>query len=104
MYERRKAKRRNEENEIIITLSPGGMNHLTGEIIFNLSKDISESGTRIQINRFLPVGTQLNIKVTSKNPPQMIIAVGKVKWIKSIFADELFEAGLEFVNTSRETI
>jgi hypothetical protein len=31
----------------------------------------------------------------------MITALGKVKWVRSLFADEFFEVGLEFVNTSR---
>ena len=31
----------------------------------------------------------------------MITALGKVKWVRGLIADEFFEAGREFVNTSR---
>ena len=31
----------------------------------------------------------------------MITALGKVKWVRSLIADEFFEAGSEFVNASR---
>ena len=104
MEERRKAERLKGENEITITVISGGKNLPKEKIIYNLSKDISESGARIQSNSFLPVDTLLNIKGMLRNTPQMITALGKVKWIKSIFADEIFEAGLEFVNISREMI
>jgi hypothetical protein len=104
MEERRKVKRLNEEDELTITLLSGRENLPKGRIIYALSKDISASGARIQSNSFLPVDTLFNIKVRLKNTPQMITTLGKVKWIKSLFADEFFEAGLEFVNTSREMI
>jgi hypothetical protein len=104
MEERRKVKRLKEEDELTITVLSGGENLPKEKIFYTLSKDISSSGARIQSNSFLPVDTLLNIKVMLKNTPQMISALGKVKWIKSIFADEFFEAGLEFVNISREMI
>jgi Tfp pilus assembly protein PilZ len=35
---------------------------------------------------------------------QMITVIGKVKWIKIIYEDESYEAGVEFVNTPGEAI
>jgi hypothetical protein len=35
---------------------------------------------------------------------QMITVIGKVKWIKIIYEDEAYEAGVEFVNTSNDAI
>ncbi len=104
MEERRKVKRLKEEDELTITVLSGGENLPKEKIFYTLSKDISASGAKIQSNSFLPVDTLLNIKVRLKNTPQMMTALGKVKWIKSLFADEFFEAGLEFVHTSREMI
>lgn len=101
---RRKAKRLEEECEITITVLSGRENHPKIKIMYNFTMDISESGARIQVNSFLPVNALLNIKVTLNNPPQMITALGKVKWIKSLFADAYFEVGLEFVYTSGEMI
>ena len=104
MKEKRKAERLKEYNEITVSVISEEKNLPKEKIFYTLSKDISASGARIQSNSFLPIDTLLNIKVRLKNTPQMITALGKVKWIKSIFADEFFEAGLEFVNTSREMI
>lgn len=100
MYERRRAPRLAEKNEITITTLSRGEKSPEGKIIYNHSMDISVLGTRIKSNSFLPIDTLLKIDITLKNPNQMMItAVGKVKWIKSLFADESYEAGIEFVHT-----
>jgi hypothetical protein len=104
MEERRRADRLKKDNEITITVISSGVNPPKEKIIYNLSKDISVSGARIQVNGFLPVDTRLNINFKFEKPPKTITVLGKVKWIKSLFADEFFEAGLEFINTSREMI
>jgi hypothetical protein len=104
MAERRKVKRLEEENEITITVLSGGENPPEENIIYNFSKDISESGIRIGGSSFLHVDALLNIKVTLNNPPQTITALGKVKWIKSFYGGVFFETGLEFVHASKEMI
>lgn len=101
MEERRKEVRLKGEDEVAISVVSGGGNLPKDKIFYALSRDISGSGARIQASSFLPVNTVLNVKVTSKHPPRMITALGKVKWVRSLIADEFFEAGLEFVNTSR---
>lgn len=95
--DRRKAQRVEVENELTLTVISAGNNPPAEKIMYNLSKDISDTGARIQSNVFLPVDSLINIKYQSKNQNQFMTAIGKVKWIKSLFADELFEAGLEFV-------
>jgi hypothetical protein len=95
----RKEKRLEEENEITISVLRGGENLPIEKIISTLSKNISASGARIQSNSFLPVDTPLKIKVTLKNPLQIITVFGKVKWIRSRSGDSFYEAGVEFFNT-----
>jgi len=95
----RKEKRLEEENEITISVVGGGENLPKDKIISTLSKNISASGARIQSNSFLPVDTPLKIKVTLKNPLQIITVFGKVKWIRSRSGDSFYEAGVEFFNT-----
>jgi hypothetical protein len=102
--ERRRDPRLLEENEVTITIISEEKYLPKEKINFNLSKDISKSGTRIQVNIFLPVNTYLNIKVVLKDPPQMITTFAKVKWIKRLYAIDFYEAGLEFVNTPSEMI
>jgi len=104
MEERRKAKRLAEENEVTITILAGGKKYPRGKVIYNTSKDISASGTKIQSNIFLPVDTLLKIDFQLKSIQQMITAMGKVKWIKIICEDECYDAGVEFANTPKEAI
>jgi putative AlgH/UPF0301 family transcriptional regulator len=80
MEERRKEERLKGEDEVAISVVSGGGNLPKDRIFYALSRDISVSGARIQASSFLPVNTILNIKVTSKHPPRMITALGKVKW------------------------
>ena len=104
MDERRRAQRLEEENEITITIVSGGEKPPKEKIIYNYSKDVSVSGARIQAHIFLPVDSLLRIEMTLKTLRQMIIVLGKVKWIKVIFEDESYEAGVELFNTPSEAI
>ena len=104
MDEKRREQRLEEENEITITIVSGGENHPKEKILYNYSKDISASGARIQAHLFLPIDTLLKIDITLKTVQQMITVMGKVKWIKIIYGDESYEAGMEFVNTPSEAI
>ncbi len=100
--ERRKAVRLEEEDEITIIVISCSKLSPKRKLIYTLSMDISASGARMQVNNFLPLGTLLEIKIMLKNPPQTITTLGKIKWIKSLFADELFEVGFEFVHAYKE--
>jgi c-di-GMP-binding flagellar brake protein YcgR len=104
MDERRKAPRLQEENEVTITVVSGEGNLPEDTVINNRSKDISVSGARIQAHLYLPVDTLLMMEVKLSTVRQMITVIGKVKWIKIIYEDESYEAGVEFVNTPSEAI
>ena len=104
MDERRREQRLEEENEITITVISGGENPPKEKILYNHSKDISVSGARIQAHIFLPVDSLLRIEMTLKTLRQMITVLGKVKWIKVVFEDESYEAGVELFNTPSEAI
>lgn len=102
MSDRRKAQRLDRKGEVTMRVISGGNTLTKGNIIYNFSKNVSESGAKIQVNSFLPLETLLNISITLYNPLQTVTALGKVKWINSVFADEFYEAGLEFVYAYRE--
>jgi len=104
MFEKRRAKRLRQENEVTIQIVSAGKPMPNSKIIYHISKDISSSGARIQTNAFLPVDTLLKIQLTLKNPPRMVTALGKVRWIRSLYGDETYEAGMEFVDTPLATI
>jgi hypothetical protein len=104
MYEKRSTRRLVEENEITIEVVSKDKLPFNKKITYNISKDISFTGARIRTNAFLPLDTLLKIQLMLTNPPRMVTAIGKVKWIRSLYGDESFEAGLEFVDTSSDTI
>jgi len=104
MEERRKEPRLQEENEVTITVVSGEQDIPQETVIHNRSKDISVSGARIKANLYLPVDTLLMLEMTLSTVRQMITVIGKVKWIKIIYEDEAYEAGVEFVNTPRDAI
>jgi hypothetical protein len=102
--ELRKAKRLNEEHKITITIVSEDENLPKEKVRYKFSKDISESGIKIQGNIPLPVGTILKIDLTLEGLRQKVTAIGKVKWIEFNTEDGSFEAGVEFVDTSSEAI
>jgi c-di-GMP-binding flagellar brake protein YcgR len=102
--ELRKAERLNEEHKITITIVSEDENLPKEKIRYKFSKDISESGIKIQGNIPLPVDTLLKIDLTLESLRQKITALGKVKWIEFNIEDGSFEAGVEFVDTSSEAI
>jgi len=100
----RKAERLNEENEIAITILSEIKDTPKEKIIYNYSKDISMSGTKIQGNLLLPIDTFLKIDLTLKNSKERVTVFGKVKRTKVIDDGKHYEAGVEFVDTPSESI
>ncbi|MBU1056528.1 MAG: PilZ domain-containing protein [Proteobacteria bacterium] len=103
MNEKRWTKRLVQKNEIILTVVYKGKKSPNKRFIHHISTDISTSGARIQANTFLPVDSLLKIQLTLKGPLPLITALGKVKWIRRLYTDESYEAGLEFTDISRDT-
>ena len=104
MHEKRRSERLDEENEITIEIVSKGKQPPKKNKIYHISKDISSKCARIQADTFLPVDTLVKIQLTLKHPPRMVTALGKIKWVRSLYADESFEAGLEFIDTASDTI
>lgn len=102
--ELRKAKRLNEEHKITITIVSEVENLPKEKILYKFSKDISDSGIKIEGNVPLPVDTLLKIDLTLGRLHQTITAIGKVKWVEFNTEEGSFEAGVEFVDTSSEAI
>ncbi|PKN69627.1 MAG: hypothetical protein CVU54_09845 [Deltaproteobacteria bacterium HGW-Deltaproteobacteria-12] len=103
MVEKRRSKRLRDVNEINVTVIPG--KNITKEKTFSsYSKDISASGTKIQSNIFLPIDTLLKMEISLMQLQQIITAMGKVKWIEIVVEHESYDAGVEFVNITRDSI
>ena len=104
MKERRKAKRLNELNEIVVSVVSSENNPRKNNSLNSYSKDISIYGTKIQTNILLPVDTLLNIDFKIKTLEKKITALGKVKWVKVLIDDKSYEAGVDFVDIPSEAI
>lgn len=45
----------------------------------------------------LPVKTRVRLEIAFSDSKKLVSGVAEVRWIKSLFDDEVFEMGLEFV-------
>jgi hypothetical protein len=104
MDEKRRVERLKKDNQVTITIVSDGETNSKGKVVLGQSRDVSVLGTKIQVNYFLPVDSLLKIDFTFKDLCNKITAIGKVRWIKTIFTDESYEAGVEFVNLSSDEI
>ena len=104
MKEKRKAERLDDLKEVTITIISGEKNLTKGKKFINYSENISVSGAKIRANILLPVDTILQIDFTLELLEKQITALGKVKWVKVIFKDAWYEAGVEFVDTPDEAV
>jgi Tfp pilus assembly protein PilZ len=104
MVEKRRAKRINDEDEIVVTVFADGKKFPKEKYFNNHSKNISQLGVRIKSDIYLPPGSfiKAEMKLKSKYPP--ITIIGKVQWIKPIKGEKTFEAGVEFFVPPNETM
>ena len=102
--EKRKTKRVKKESKITIKVISEDTIPRNKQIIYHLTKDISSRGVKIQTNTFLPINTLLKIELSLTSPPRVVKAIGRVRWVKSRYADEKFEMGIEFIDTPKESI
>jgi hypothetical protein len=77
---------------------------IKGKNLNNHSLDISLSGAKIKSNTPLPVDTLIRIKIKLKKIGKMTTAIGKVKWTNGVSMNKFYEAGVEFIETSYESI
>lgn len=99
MEDKRRDKRVSEENRVTITLFSKDRAGDVLENIYALTRDISLSGVKIQTDVKLPIDTLLKVDLVLAKSHKLISVIGKVKWINRLYGDEVFEIGVEFVDT-----
>lgn len=62
----------------------------------NLTRDISEGGLRLTVDKFVPINTDFIIELGLDKFSNLISAVGKVVWAKKLAHSENYQLGLEF--------
>ena len=104
MIDKRREKRIKEENKLICEIVSCDEILKQKKIFFTLTKDISLGGVNIRTDTFLPVETVVKMELSLPKMQKIVCIKGKVKWAKSLYGDEVFEIGLEFVDTSPNII
>jgi len=62
----------------------------------SLSCDISEGGIRLNITHFLPLNTEILLRI-KLNSARIVECRGRVMWIQRIPFSERYQVGLEFI-------
>jgi len=94
--EKRREKRLDEENKVVLHVL--SENESLEESFYSFSKDISVGGLRIMTDSPLPVKTRVKMEIALSDSKRLVSGIAEVRWIKSLFDDEVFEMGLEFVD------
>jgi c-di-GMP-binding flagellar brake protein YcgR len=102
MKERRRDPRVNEENKVILSLMPNGSSQGGKEVYYSLTKDVSLGGIRVMTDAPLAVDSRVRIELTLAKSRKRIRAVARVRWVKELFGEDVFDMGLEFVDIDAE--
>lgn len=95
----RREKRIKEENKLICEIISCDKILKQEKIFYTMTKDISLGGVNIRTDTYLPVDTVVKMELSLSRMQKIVCLKGKVKWAKSLYGDEVFEIGLEFVDT-----
>ena len=104
MKNSRKEKRIDDENRVVIEYSMDGERSNKTKTINALTKDLSIGGARITTDMHFPSGTPLNITLALSKSRKIVKLKGEVKWVRSLYDDELFEMGVEFLHDMSKTV
>ena len=104
MPDKRREKRVEEETKVAIRILPEDKYKHDKNVVYALTKDISSGGIKILTDRMLPVNTLLHIELTLAKLRKLVTVKGKVRWVNRLYDDDVFEMGLEFVDTPPESV
>ena len=104
MTEKRREKRLEEETKLSIRILPDEEQEIDENVVYALTKDISSGGLKILTDKMLPIDTLLDIEMTLSKMRKIVSVKGKVRWLKQLYDDDVFEVGLQFVDTPPESI
>ncbi len=65
-----------------------------------LSHDLGEGGVRLAINDFVPLGTEMILRI-SLTTEKIVDDVARVVWIRKLSTADRYELGLEFLDDAK---
>lgn len=63
-----------------------------------LACDLSRGGIRMNTNDFIPIGSEIVVKIRLAGQIQLVDVMAQVVWIRVIPYSERFQIGLEFID------
>lgn len=97
MRDRRSDVRLVEENKVVVSMMTGEVRPGVPGVYYSLTRDISMGGLRIMTGAPLEAGARVRVDITLGRSRKRIQAVAEVRWVRGLYAGEVFEAGLQFV-------
>ena len=97
MKDRRRDIRLFEENKVVVTLMTGEIRPGAATVFYSLTRDISMGGARLMTSAPLEAGSRVRVDITLGRTRKRIRAVAEVRWIRDLYAAEVYEVGLQFV-------
>lgn len=98
MKDKRRDVRVIEENKVVVSLMTGEVRPGAPVVYYSLTRDISMGGLRIMTAAPLETGVRVRVDLTLGRSRKRIRAVAEVRWVRGLYAGEVFEAGLQFVD------
>ncbi|MFH1360533.1 MAG: PilZ domain-containing protein [Candidatus Omnitrophota bacterium] len=65
-----------------------------------LASDLSEGGIKISMNDFVPLHTEIAMRLKLQDVPHVVDLTGRVAWVQQVPYSDRYRAGVEFVNES----
>ena len=69
-----------------------------------LAYDLSEGGIKINLNDFIPVSTEIEVRMRMGNNPKPINLMGRVAWVSQVPYSDRYQVGLEFDQAASDAI
>jgi c-di-GMP-binding flagellar brake protein YcgR len=101
---KRREKRFKEKNKVVICFAQENKNTIDHMPINAATHDISLGGARIQVDKHFPVNSVIRIQINLSRSGETIKVDGKVRWIRELPDENLYEIGVEFLHNISKTI
>jgi len=62
-----------------------------------LADDISRGGVRIRVQKFLPLGSILQLKIHMSQPVRVFQVKGRVVWVRELPHSDCYDIGIKFL-------
>jgi uncharacterized protein (TIGR02266 family) len=104
MPDKRREQRVAEETKVAIRILPEDSYKHDKNVVYALTKDISSGGAKILTDKMLPVDTLVQIELTLAKLRKLVTVKGRVRWVNELYDNDVFEMGLEFIDTPPESV